>query len=337
MVDQKTFAQKISGTERAAILLMSLGENEASEVLRHIGAKEVQKIGTSMATMKSVSRDEATDVLEHFVTTVDEETSLGVGADEYVRRVLTQALGEKASSLIDRVLLGQKSKGLEALKWMDPRSVAEMIRQEHPQIIAIVLAYLESDHAAEVLSALPDQVRPDVIMRIATLDGIPPSAFNELDQVMEKQFAGNENLKSSSVGGIRSAAEILNLVEGSTEEEVMEAVRESDQALGDQIQEQMFVFDNLKEIDDRGIQSLLRDVQSDTLVVALKGADNEIKEKIFGNMSRRAAEMLEEDLEAKGPVRISDVEAAQKEILTTARRLADQGEIQLGGKGEEYV
>lgn len=328
---------ELKGTERAAVLLMSLGEEQASEVLKHMGARDVQRIGTSMATLESVSRDQALDVLDAFIATVEDKTSLGVGSDDYVRRVLEQALGDKASGLIDRILLGRKSKGLEALKWMDPRSVAEMIRQEHPQIIAIVLAYLEADHAAEVLDTLPERVRPDVIMRIATLDGIPPSAFNELDEVMEKQFSGNENLKSSSVGGVRAAAEILNLVDGSIEESVLAGVNEVDESLGQNIQEQMFVFDNLVDIDDRGIQTLLRDVQSDTLVLALKGAEATVREKIFKNMSKRAGEMLEEDLEAKGPVRLSDVETAQKEILGTARRLADQGQLDLGGKGEEYV
>jgi flagellar motor switch protein FliG len=328
---------EMSGAERAAILLMSLGEEQASEVLKHMGARDVQRIGTTMATLTSVTRDQALQVLDTFVETVDENTSLGVGSDEYVRRVLEQALGDKATSLIDRILLGRKSKGLEALKWMDPRSVAEMIRQEHPQIIAIVLAYLEVDQAAEVLDMLPDRVRPDVIRRIATLDGIPPSAFNELDEVMEKQFSGNDNLKSSSVGGVRAAAEILNLVEGSTEEAVLNEIREEDEALGDSIQDQMFVFENLLDLDDRGIQTLLREVQQDELITALKGADQRIREKIFKNMSRRAGEMLEEDLEAKGPVRLSDVEAAQREILATARRLSEQGQIDLGGKGEEYV
>jgi flagellar motor switch protein FliG len=329
--------EEMSGSERAAVLLMSLGEEQASEVLRHMGARDVQKIGTSMATLKPVTRDQALEVLDTFVTNVEEKTSLGVGSDEYVRRVLQQALGDKAAGLIDRILMGQKSKGLEAMKWMDPRSVAEVIRQEHPQIIAIVLAYLESDQAAEVLDMLPERIRADVIMRIATLDGIPPSAFNELDEVMEKQFAGNENLKSSSVGGVRAAAEILNLVDGATEESVLAGVREADETLGQSIQDQMFVFDNLLEIDDRGIQMLLRDVESDTLIVALKGADKEVRDKILGNMSRRAAEMLEEDLETRGPVRISEVEAAQKEILGVARRMSEQGQINIGGKGEEYV
>ena len=335
--EQAGSASQLSGLERAAILLMSLGEEQASQVLRHMGARDVQRIGTSMATLQAVTRDQAVEVLDTFVTHVDEKTSLGVGSDDYVRSVLNQALGDKASSMIDRILLGRKSKGLEAMKWMDPRSVAEMIRQEHPQIIAIVLAYLESEQAAEVLSLLPEQIHPDVVMRIATIEGIPPSAFDELDEVMEKQFSGSENVKSSSVGGVRSAADILNHVDGATEQRVLEMVNESDEVLSQKIQDQMFVFDNLIELDDRSIQTVLRDVETNRLAIALKGAEQEVRDKILKNMSRRASEMLTEDMEAMGPVRVSEVEAAQKEVLTTVRRLSEEGQIDMGGKGEEYV
>ena len=337
MADETGKGDGLSGIERAAVLLMSLGEEQASEVLKHVGARDVQKIGTTMASLPSVTRDQAQNVLDGFVATVEEKTSLGIGSDDYVRGVLQKALGDNASSMIDRILLGKKSKGLEAMKWMDPRSVAEMVRQEHPQIIAIVLAYLESDQAAEVLSLLPDQVRPDVIMRVATIDGIPPAAFEELDSVMEKQFQGTENVKSSSVGGIRAAAEMLNLVDGSTEEGILSSIKESDQALSEQIQDEMFVFDNIGDLDDRSIQTLLREVDSNDLPKAVKGADQAVREKIMRNMSRRASEMLSEDIDAVGPVRVSEVEAAQKEILSVVRRLADEGQIQLGGKGEEYV
>ena len=337
MADEMGDGDGLSGIERAAVLLMSLGEEQASEVLKHVGARDVQKIGTTMASLSAVTRDQAQKVLDGFVSTVEEKTSLGVGSDDYVRGVLQRALGDNASSMIDRILLGKKSKGLEAMKWMDPRSVAEMVRQEHPQIIAIVLAYLESDQAAEVLSLLPDQVRPDVIMRVATIDGIPPAAFEELDSVMEKQFQGTENVKSSSVGGIRAAAEMLNLVDGSTEEGILSSIKESDQALSEKIQDEMFVFDNIGDLDDRSIQALLREIDSNDLPKAVKGADQAVREKIMGNMSRRASEMLGEDIEAVGPVRVSEVEAAQKEILSVVRRLADEGQIQLGGKGEEYV
>lgn len=330
---------KVSGAERAAILLMSLGEADAAAVLKLMGPKEVQKIGTVMATLKNVSKQQVGEVLDDFVTTVEEQTALGIGNEEYIRKVLVSALGEdKAGGLIDRILMGHSSKGLEALKWMDPRAVAEIIRLEHPQIIAIVLAYLDPDHAAEVLQFLPERVRPDILMRIASLDGIQPQALQELDEIMERQFQGNTNVKSSSVGGLKSAAEILNYMESSMESSLMESIKETDAQLGDKIQDLMFVFDNLADVDDRGIQSLLREISSDTLITALKGADEAVKEKIFANMSKRASEMLRDDLEAKGPVRLSEVEAAQKEILAVARRMADAGEIVLGGKGtEQYV
>lgn len=335
--DKPDGLEELSGVDRAAIFLMSLGEAEAATVLKHMGAREVQKVGNSMASLSGVSRDQVNQVLDSFITTVEEKTSLGVGSDDYVRRVMQDALGDKASNMIDRILLGRDSKGLESLKWMDSRSVADMIRQEHPQIVAIVLSYLDSDQAAEILSLLPDRARSDVITRIATLDGIPPSALNELDDVIQKQSTGSENVKSSSVGGVRTAAEILNLVDGATEQGVLDAVKKSNEALGQRIQDEMFVFENLVDIEDRGIQTILREVQGDSLIVALKGADPAVKDKLLKNMSRRAAEMLEEDLEAKGPVRVSEVETAQREILVTVRNLADQGQIEMGGKGDDYV
>jgi len=240
--------------------------------------------------------------------------------------------------MIDRILLGSGNKGLEALKWMDPRAVGEVIRPEHPQIIAIVLSYLDPDHAAEVLKILPERGRADLVMRIASLNGIPPVAIQELDKIMEKQFSGQQNVSQSSVGGFKTAANILNFMDSSVESAIMETVGEHDQEMSDGISELMFVFENLNDVDDRGIQALLREISSDILTLALKGADEEIKEKILRNMSKRAAEMLREDMEARGPVRLSEVEAAQKEILTTARRLADEGDIVLGGAGgEEFV
>jgi flagellar motor switch protein FliG len=330
---------KVSGTERAAILLMSLGESDAAAVLKLMGPKEVQKIGTVMATLKNIPRQQVDDALSEFIKTVDDQTNFGFGNDEYIRKVLVSALGEdKAGGLIDRILLGHSSKGLEALKWMDPRAVAEVVRLEHPQIIAIVLAYLESDHAAEVLQYLPERARPDILMRVATLEGVQPQALMELDEIMERQFQGGSNAKSSSVGGLKAAANILNYMDSATESSISEAIKQADSQLGDKIQDLMFVFDNLAGVDDRGIQALLREVSSDTLIVALKGADTAVKEKILSNMSKRAAEILNDDLEAKGPVRLADVEAAQKEILTVARRMADAGTIVLGGKGaEQYV
>ncbi|MCK4707270.1 MAG: flagellar motor switch protein FliG [Gammaproteobacteria bacterium] len=330
---------KISGSERAAILMMSLGEQNAAEVLKHMGPKEVQKVGTVMATLNNVSNEKVESVLNDFVETANKQSGVGVDSDEYIRNMLTSALGEeKAGSVIDRILLGKSSKGLDSLKWMDPRAVASVVQNEHPQIIAIVLSYLESDHAAEILLHLPERARSDVLMRIATLDGVPPAALMELNQVLEKQFAGNTGVKSSGVGGVKTAAGILNFMDGTSESVITEAITEQDADLAQEIQSQMFVFDNLLEVDDRGMQAILREVQSEQLILALKGADDAIQEKVFSNMSSRAADMMREDLEAKGPVRVKDVEDAQKEVLSIAKRLADAGEISLGGKGDdEYV
>jgi flagellar motor switch protein FliG len=327
-----------SGTERAAILLLTLGEQEAAQVLKHMGAKEVQRIGTAMAKLTRVSREEVTGVVSDFTTSVETQTAVGVGTDEFLRKVLVDALGaDKAASIIDRINIGRSTKGLEALKWMDTRAVAELIRLEHPQIISIVLAYLDPDQSAEILGLLPANVRADVVVRIATLDGVQPSALSELDDIMEKQFSGKQAGVTSVLGGAKAAADIINCLEPSTEGAIVEQITITDAALGQRIQDLIFVFDNLIDLDDRSMQELLRQVPGDRLMLAMKGSDEALKEKIFKNMSQRAAEMLKDDLEAKGPVRISEVEAAQKEILSAARKLAEAGAINLGGKGEEFV
>ncbi len=332
-------AKQRNGTERAAILLLSLGEAEAAEVMKHMGAKDVQRIGAAMTQLQNISRQEVTDVLSEFTQKLEGQTSLGVGVDDYLRKVLIGALGEdKASGVIDRILFGRSSKGLEALKWMDSRQVAELIRQEHPQIISIVLAYLDADQSAEVLAQFPEWLRADVIMRIATLDGIQPSALHELDEVIEKQFAGKTGaLKTSVIGGIKTAAQIMNFMDSSQESALIDSIRKVDDTLGGKIQDLMFVFGDLVEIDDRGMQEVLRAVPGEKLLLAMKGADDELKNKIFKNMSQRAAEMLKDDLESRGPVRLSEVEGAQKEILAMVRKMAEAGTIQLGGKGEEFV
>ncbi len=339
MVDSDDGMEGVSGVERAAILMLAMGEQDAASIMSHMGPKEVQELGLAMANMSKVSTTNMEAVMHSFVDTLRSETSLGLDSDEYIRNVLNSALGaDKAGGVIDRILLGRNSKGLEQLKWMDPRSIAELIRLEHPQIIAIVLSFLDSDQAAEVLAEFPERVRPDVVMRIATLEGIQPSALQELDEILEKQFSGATNVKSSSLGGVKTAANILNFTDGVVESSVMEQVTSADQELAQEIQDNMFVFENLIDVDDRGIQALLREVASDQLMLAMRGADEGLKEKIFKNMSKRAAEMLRDDLEAAPPVRLSDVEGAQKEILGVARRLADAGEINLGGGGgEEFV
>ncbi|WEN14610.1 flagellar motor switch protein FliG [Rhodanobacter sp. AS-Z3] len=329
----------ITGAQRAAILLLTLGEQDAAEVLKHLSARDVQTIGTAMAALSSVSREHVQGVLDRLNEDMGQQTSFGVGTEEYIRKVLVNALGEsKAGGLIDRILLGRSSKGLESLKWMESRAIAEMINQEHPQIIALVLAHLEPDQAAEVLGYLPPRVRSDAVMRIATLDGVQPHALNELDEIMERQFSGNnKKLKSANVGGLKAAAAILNAMEGSREAELMTAIRTHDEALGEKIEDLMFVFDDLVGLDDRGMQTLLREVPSATLITALKGAEPEIREKIFANMSKRAADMMRDDLEVKGPVRLSEVDAAQKEVLGIARKLSDAGQLSLAGGGDEFV
>lgn len=328
----------MTGVDRSALLLLGLGESHAAEILKHMGPKEVQEIGTAMAGLANVTNSQMELVMQKFVATIGDQTSLGIGSDEYIRNMLTSALGgDKASGVIDRILLGRNSKGLEQLKWMDSRAIAELIRLEHPQIIAIVLSYLDPDQAGAVLGEFPDRVRSDVIMRVATLDGIQPAALQELDLILEKQFAGNGNVSQSSMGGVKKAADILNFVDGTVEAQVIELITEADEDLSQEIQDLMFVFENLIDVDDRGMQTILKEVSSDQLLLALRGAPEELSEKIFKNMSSRAAEMLKDDLEAAAPVKLSDVEAAQKEILTVARRLSDAGEIALGGSGEDFV
>jgi len=324
----------LTGVQRAAVLLLSLGEEDAAEVLKHMNAKEVQKLGIAMATISGVSREQVMQVISTFGEALDKQTSLGMGADDYVRKVLVQALGEdKAGSLIDRI----NTTGLDTLKWMDPRAIADLVRNEHPQIIAIVLAHLDSDQAAETLKLLAERTRTDVLLRIATLDGIPPNALNELNEIMERQFAGNQNLKASSIGGVKVAANILNFMDSGQDQVILGSITQVDADLGARIQDLMFVFDNLADLGDRELQALLREVPNDRLGLALRGADAKVKEKITRNMSQRAAQILLEDMEARGPVRLSDVEGAQKEILAIVRRLADQGVISLMASAEEMV
>lgn len=331
-------ALKISKVEQAAILLMSMGEADAAEILKHMGPKEVQRLGTAMSQLANVEQSTVETVLGTFLEEVRTLTGLGMGADNYIRNMLVTALGEdKANGLIDRILLGGNTTGLDTLKWMEPRSVADIIRNEHPQIQAIVIAYLDSDQAAEILSLFSEKVRLDIMMRVAALDTVQPGALQELNNILEKQFSGNAASKTKAMGGVKVAAEIMNNLDSSVEADLMDSIKEVDEDMGTQIQDLMFVFDNLREVDDRGIQALLREISSDILILALKGADEAMQEKIFKNMSSRAGELLRDDLEAKGPVKLSEVEGAQKEILTIARRMADAGEIMLGGSGEQML
>lgn len=327
------------GLAEAAILLRTLGEEEAAEVFKYLAPREVQKLGEAMSKIERVTRDRIAEVLDKFDSEANQHASLGGDSPEYIRSVLVRALGDdKAKYILDRIMQSGDTAGIESLKWMDPAMVADLIRNEHPQIIASIMVHLENDHAAAILNKLSDRLRHDVVLRVATMDGIQPSALKELNEVLGKVLSGSDNIKKSALGGVRAAAEMLNFLGTTQETAVIEAVREFDAELAQKILDEMFVFDDLVEIDDKGIQLVLREVQSESLVVALKGTSDELKEKIFANMSQRAAEMLRDDLESKGPVKVSEVEAEQKEILKIVRRLSEEGQIALGGSGDEaYV
>jgi flagellar motor switch protein FliG len=328
-------ATESDGVEKSAILLLSLGQDEAAEILKNLGPKEVQKLGHAMAALKQVPRERIESVIDDFKAHAAKGAPVSVD-DETIKAMLTKALGDdRAASLIGRIMQGGDTAGIEGLKWMDAPTVADLIRNEHPQIIATILVHLEFDQAGEVLKHFTERLRNDVLLRIATLDGVQPIAIRELNEALTRVLAGaSANVKKAAMGGIRHAAEILNFVGQQVETTVMDNVREYDPELAQKILDEMFVFENLMDVDDRGIQLLLREVQSDSLILALKGAPQELRDKVFKNMSQRAAEMLKEDLESKGPVRLSEVEAEQKEILKIARRLADEGQIQLGGGGD---
>jgi flagellar motor switch protein FliG len=330
---------ELAGTQRAAILLMSLGEQDAANVLKQLDAREVQKLGIAMAELKEVSREQMSAVLDKFIGIADGKANIAGGSQDYVRRVLTQAVGKhKTDMLLDRVSNGQTGQGIEALKWMEAKAVAQIIGGEHPQIAAIVLAHLEPEQSAAILPLLNEDLRTEVLMRIASLNEVPQSALTELDQLVEKQANVAPPATLRRVGGARTAANILNAMEREKLSEELGKIEKADNEMHQQIKDLLFVFDNLLDVDDRGIQALLREVGSDTLAVALRGAEPEVQEKILKNMSKRAAEILKDDMEARGPVKLADVEAAQKEIIVIAQRMAEEGTIGLGGKGAgEFV
>jgi flagellar motor switch protein FliG len=324
------------GLQKSAILLMSLGEDDAAEVFKYLEPREVQKIGTAMAAMRSVTRDDIASVLGEFCTEAGEQTTIGMSSDDYLKSVLKKALGDdRSANLLDRILNGDDTSGIEGLKWMDSASVAELVKNEHPQIIATILVHLDRDQASEILQHFTERLRNDALMRIATLDGIQPAALRELNDVLTKLLSGTGTVKKSAMGGIKAAAEILNFMPAKHEGAVIAGVKAFDGDLAQKILDQMFTWENVMDIDDRGVQALLREIQSESLILALKGSSEAMREKIFKNMSQRAAETLKEDLEAKGMVRVSEVETQQKEILKIVRRLADEGQIVLGSKAEE--
>ncbi len=324
------------GLQDAAIFLMSLGEEEAAEVFKHLSPKEVQRLGETIARMRAVSREKVDQVVLRFTSEAASQSLLVSDTDNYVRSVLKRALGDdKASLLIDRILQGGDVSGIESLKWMDPLSVAELLRNEHPQILAAILVHLDQDQAAGILKHFTERMRNEVMLRIATLEGIQPTALKDLNEVLYQVLAGGDKIRKSSLGGVKTAAEIINLLGTSLETSVVDSIRENDPDLAQKIMDKMFTFEDLLKLDNKAIQTVLKEVSSDSLVIALKGASTELKEKILSNMSSRAAEGLREDLETRGPVRLSEVETQQKDILKVVRRLSDEGQIMLAGGGDD--
>jgi len=325
--------------DKAAVLLLSLGEDTAAQVLKHLDPREVQRVSNAMLGLQDLDQSQISIVLDEFLDTVVGRTGLTLGTSDYLNKLLKNALGEdRARGVVDRLLGGAAVTGLERLRWMDTRAIAEFIADEHPQIQAIVMSYLDPDQAAEVLAFLPEEFDRSALMRrVACLEPVPPTALAELSEVLEAEQKKRPSGQFAELGGTRVAADILNHLDAKEGESVIESLREKDETLSNKIQEQMFVFENLMVLDDRGVQTLLREVATDVLVLALKGADEELREKILGNMSKRAAELLRDDMETMGPVRLSEVEGAQKEILVIAKNLAESGDIMLGGAGAEQM
>lgn len=331
-------ATQEDGLQDAAVLLMSLGEEEAAEVFKHLSPKEVQKLGEAIAKTKSITREKVDDVVTKFTNVAAAQSLLVSDSGDYVRSVLRRALGDdKAALLIDRILQGGDVSGIESLKWMDPMSVAELLRNEHPQIVAAILVHLDYDQSADVLKHLNERQRNEVMLRIATMEGIQPTALKDLNEVLFKVLAGGDKIRKASLGGIKTAAEMINLMGTVIEGTVLESIRGHDPELAQKIMDKMFVFDDVMKLDDKAIQMLLKEVASESLIVALKGAQPALKEKFLSNMSSRAAETLREDLESRGPMRLSEVETQQKEILKVVRRLADEGQIVIGGGADDAM
>jgi flagellar motor switch protein FliG len=328
----------LNGTQRAAVLVLLLGEQQASDIIRYMNPKEVQALGGAMVALSDLSQEVVNAVLDDFVTTLKKQTSLGLGTNEYVEKVLNRALGpDKAASVLSRIMPGQGSKGLEILKWMDARSIAEMIRGEHPQVTAIILSVLDYDVAADVLAFLDPPTRAEIMQRVASLETVQPSAMEELEAIMKSQFSNNSSAQSSSFGGVKAAAKIMNFAKVDLEASVMAGLTSLDAELTQKIQDNMFTFENLSGVDNRGIQTLMRAVEPDMLMTALKGAADFVQEKFFGNMSTRARAMFMDEMEAKGPLRIADVEEAQKNIMRLAKKMSDAGELMLVGRGDGFV
>ncbi|MAA77270.1 MAG: flagellar motor switch protein FliG [Rhodobiaceae bacterium] len=330
---------QLTGTQKSAILMMLLGEEEASEILKNLGPKEVQHLGSAMYSVQGLDQDTVNRVLDEFLDIIKEQTSLGLGAGNYIRNVLMKALGEdKAQSVLSRITPSSSDRPIEILDWMDARAISELIVDEHPQIIALIISYLDFSMGADVLNLLPDELQPEIIRRIATLETVQPDALRELEDVMQRKFKANTTLRATQVGGVKAAAKIMNFTNQNMEARIMKNIGKDDKTLMQSIQESMFVFETLIMSDDKSLQTLLRNVEAELIVLALKGADEALREKLFSCMSSRAAANIMDEMEALGPVRLAEVQDAQKQVIAVARRLSDEGTIVLAGRGgDDFV
>ena len=331
--------ERLTGTQKSAILMMLLGEDEASEIIRNLSPKEVQHLGSAMYSVQGLDQDTVNKVLDEFLEIIKQQTSLGLGSDSYIRNVLTKALGtDKAQSVLGRITPTSSNRPIEILDWMDARAIAEMVLDEHPQIISLIISYLEPSVGADVMNMLPVDLQADVIRRVATLETVQPDALRELEMVMQRKFAANTSLRASQVGGVKAAAALMNFTQQDTEQRIMKVLGKDDKDLMQAIQENMFLFENLIESDDRSLQTLLRSVETEDIVVAMKGADEALRDKLFACMSSRAAANIMDEMEALGPVRLTEVQDAQKAIINVARRLSDEGAMVLAGRGgDDFV
>lgn len=338
-MDADDIYSQLTGTQKSAILMMLLGEEEASEILKNLGPKEVQHLGSAMYSVQGLDQDTVNRVLDEFLDIIKEQTSLGLGAGNYIRNVLMKALGEdKAQSVLSRITPSSSDRPIEILDWMDARAISELIVDEHPQIIALIISYLDFSMGADVLNLLPDDLQPEIIRRIATLETVQPDALRELEDVMQKKFKANTTLRASQVGGVKAAAKIMNFTNQNMEARIMKNIGKDDKILMQSIQESMFVFETLILSDDKSLQTLLRNVETELIVLALKGADEALRDKLFSCMSSRAAANIMDEMEALGPVRLAEVQEAQKQIIAVARRLSDEGTIVLAGRGgDDFV
>jgi len=329
---------ELTGTQKSAILMMLLGEDEAAEILKNLSPREVQHLGGAMYSVQGVEQNTVNAVLDEFLAIIKQQTSLGLGAGNYIRNVLTKALGgDKAQSVLSRITPASSERPIEILDWMDARAISELIIDEHPQIVALIISYLDYGLAADVLGLLPIELQPEVVRRIATLETVQPDAVRELERVMQQKFQANTTLRASQIGGVKAAAKIMNFTKTAMEQRIMKDIKKENKDLMQSIQDNMFVFDSLVISDERSLQTLLRAIDAELLVLALKGADEVLREKLFSCMSTRAAANVKDEMEALGPVRLTEVQEAQKQIIAVARKMSDDGTIVLAGRGGDEM